>query len=332
MDARGPERAPQAWDPRREARQALTRVPLPDDVDPRELDVDVRAELRSLSKDTAERVAKHLVMTGRLLDDAPEQALTHARAAAALAGRVGSVREALGLAAYTAGEWAQALSELRAARRITGRADHLAEMADSERGLGRPERALALLDDPDVARLGPAEQVELAVVGSGARRDLGQPGAAVVLLQPLVRATKPRHPWAARLWYAYADALLAADRVDEAREWFRRVAEHDDGGTDADERLLEVDGVLLLDTQDADDEPAEVEPGGEQEDAESLAELARDVLDRARRAPSPPVPSAAPAHRGQATPGSCAAVPEVLFAAPPEADGDDGSTPSGEQH
>ncbi len=319
-----------ARDPRREARQALTRVPLPDDVDPRELDAEVRAELRSLSKDTAERVSKHLVMAGRLLDDDPEQALTHARAAAALAGRVGTVREALGLAAYRAGEWAQALSELRAARRITGRADHLAEMADSERGLGRPERALALLDDPDAARLASAERVELAVVGSGARRDMGQAGAGVVLLQPLVHATKPRHPWAARLWYAYADALLAAERVDEAREWFRRVAEHDDGETDADERLLEIDGVLLEDTQDEDDDPVEVEPGREQEDAQSLAALARDVVVRAGRALPPPVPVAQPPASPPA-PVPPSVVPAVLFAAPPEEDPVDGPAQPEEQ-
>ena len=304
-------------------------MPLPDDVDPRELDAEVRAELRSLSKDTAERVAKHLVMTGRLLDDDPEQALTHARAAAALAGRVGSVREALGLAAYRAGEWAQALSELRAARRITGRAGHLAEMADSERGLGRPERALALLDDPDVARLAPAERVELAVVGSGARRDMGQAGAGVVLLQPLVGATKPRHPWAARLWYAYADALLAAERVDEAREWFRRVAEHDDGETDADERLLEIDGVLLEDVQDEDDDPVEAEPGREQEDAQALATLARDVVVRAARAVAPPVPLELPPVPPSAPPPGV--VPAVLFAAPPEEDPVDVPPAAGQQ-
>lgn len=210
------------------------------------LDADVRTELKSLSKETADLVARHLVMTGRLLDEDPAAALTHARAARALAGRVGAVREAAGLAAYLAEEWTDALAELRTARRITGRPDHLPVLADCERALGRPERALAYATDPDVARLEQDARVELVIVLSGARRDLGQPDAAVLELQTPARRTTGKRPWAARLWYAYADALLAAGREAEARDWFSRAAEVDAAGeTDAADRLLELDGVLL---------------------------------------------------------------------------------------
>lgn len=234
------------YDPRREKRRQEARVPLPDDVEPQMLDRETRTELRSLAKDTADLVARHLVMAGRLLDEDPQAALTHARAARALAGRVGAVREAAGLTAYLTGEWADALSELRAARRITGRSDHLHVMADCERALGRPEKALAYGDDPAVATLEQAARVELVIVLAGARRDLGQPDAAVVLLQDPARRTTAKRPWAARLWYAYADMLLAAGRDDEAREWFSRSADVDqDGETDAAERLLEIDGVVL---------------------------------------------------------------------------------------
>jgi uncharacterized protein HemY len=153
------------------------------------LDADARRELRSLSKDTADLTARHLVMTGRLLDEDPEQALAHARAARALAGRVGVVREAAGVAAYGAGEWAEALSELRAARRITGRPEHLGVLADCERALGRPERALAYADDPQVAQLSQDERVELVIVLAGARRDLGQADAACLTLQDPARRT-----------------------------------------------------------------------------------------------------------------------------------------------
>lgn len=246
------------YDPRREERRQAARVPLPDDVAPRMLDGEVRAELRPLSKDTAELVARHLVMTGRLLDDEPERALSHARAARALVGRVGSVREACGLAAYRAGEWTEALAELRAARRITGSASHLAVLADCERALGRPERALAMRDDPAVASLEQLERVELVIVLAGARRDLGQVDAAVLQLQEPARRTKRSRPWAARLWYAYADALLAAGRPEDARAWFARAADADEEAqTDADERLLELDGVVLEDLQD---EPEGREP------------------------------------------------------------------------
>ena len=251
----------------------MSRVPLPDDVDPRELDPQARQELRSLVRETADLVARHLVMTGRLLDEEPEQALAHARAARALAGRIGVVREASGLAAYAAGEWQEALSELRAARRITGDAGHLAVLADCERALGRPERALAVAEDPDVPRLTQDERVELVIVLSGARRDLGQADAAVLLLQDPATRTSAARPWAARLWYAYADALLAAGRDEQAREWFEKTAGIDlDGQTDAGDRLLELDGVVVDDEPDEDGDLADLP------DADELAEVAQQVV------------------------------------------------------
>jgi tetratricopeptide (TPR) repeat protein len=228
---------------------------VPDDVDPRMLDPDARRELRSLTRETADLVSRHLVMTGRLLDDDPQQAVAHGRAARAMAGRIGVVREACGLAAYAAGEWNEALADLRAARRITGQAGHLAVLADCERALGRPERALAYADDPDVPSLDQDERVELVIVLAGARRDLGQADAAVLTLQEPARRTSAGRPWAARLWYAYADALLHAGRADEARGWFEKVVGVDaDGLTDAGDRLLDLDGVVLQDLDDDDED------------------------------------------------------------------------------
>lgn len=259
------------FDPRREERRQLLRTKVPEGIDARELDPQVRHDLRSLAKDTAELTAQHLIMVGRLIDEDPVQALAHARAATALAGRVAPVREAAGLAAYAAQEWALALSELRTARRISGQPDHLAVLADCERALGRPERALAALDDPDVARLDQASRVELVIVVAGARRDLGELDAAVLLLQVPAQGTKERHPWAARLWYAYADALLAAGRP-QAREWFERAAAIDEGETEALDRLLELDGVVFTEG----DEPDGADSEAGETDAEasvSLAEL-----------------------------------------------------------
>lgn len=216
------------------------------------LDPEVRRDLRSLAKDTAELVARHLVRTGQLIDEDPPAALAHARAASALAGRVAAVREAAGLAAYAAGEWREAMSELRTARRLSGSPEHLAVLADCERGLGRPERALALLEDPDVARLAEPARAELLIVASGARRDMGQPGAAVLVLRDAARAVQARQPWSARLWYAYADALEADGRDEDASEWFARSAAADIGGqTDADERLLALEGVNFDEEEEA---------------------------------------------------------------------------------
>jgi tetratricopeptide (TPR) repeat protein len=200
------------------------------------LDAAVRADLRSLAPETSESVALQLVAAGLLVDDEPVKALVHARAARSIAARVGAVREAVGVAAYHAQEWTEALAELRAARRISGDPRWLAVMADCERALGRPERALKALDDPDLRRLDAATQVEVLIVVAGARRDMGQLDAALQLLERGgLNQDKPQ-PGSARLWYTYADTLSQLGREDEAREWFGVVAAMPDDETDAAER------------------------------------------------------------------------------------------------
>jgi tetratricopeptide (TPR) repeat protein len=210
---------------------------VPEHVDVGLLDRSVRAELRSLSKPKADAVARHLVAAGEFVDSDPERALAHARAARALTARVAAVREAVGIAAYHAGEWAEALTELRTARRISGDPRNLAVLADCERALGRPALAVRTLDDPDVRRLDAETRAELYIVVAGARRDLGQLDAALaVLARGGLDRERPR-PGAARLWYAYADALVAAGRIDEAVSWFGASAALDaEGELDAAER------------------------------------------------------------------------------------------------
>ncbi|NOP37403.1 hypothetical protein HK411_07465 [Calidifontibacter sp. DB2511S] len=219
-------------------------------------------QLRTLSKENAEGVAKHLVAAASALEEDPDLALVHAEHAARRAGRVPAVREALGLVRYRRGEFTDALREFRTARRLSG-SDHLLPyMVDSERGLGRLERALDLANSPEAGRLGTDDAIELAIVVSGVRRDLGQPEAALVGLRiPALQHAK-NQPWAARLLYAYADALLDAGREDEAKEWFAKAAEADaTGQTDADERLAALHGfeagevVDLLADEDEPDAP-----------------------------------------------------------------------------
>ncbi len=223
---------------------------IPAHVEPDQLDPRVRAELKTLPRDLAERVARHLAAADQA--EQPELAHQHAVAARQLAARVGVVREACGVAAYLSGRWAEALSELRAARRLTGRSGYVAIMADCERALGRYDRALALLTGPAAASVDRAERVELRIVESGVRRDMGAADAAVVTLQ-LPELTERRvRPWSARLYYAYADALLGAGRAEEARDWFGRAAAADpDGETDVAERLNELDDVMIEDLEDA---------------------------------------------------------------------------------
>lgn len=218
-----------------------SRPELAPDVDPGDLDPEVRKELSTLPKRLADLVGSHLVMAARVLEEDPQLALAHTRFARSKASRVAAVREAAGIAAYFAGEWSEALAELRTARRLGGDPGRLAVLADCERALGRPERALEIARSPEAGQLDVDEAVELRIVAAGARRDLGQFDAAVVTLQGPDLDAPGEEPWRARLRYAYADNLLAADRRQEALRWFLAAAESDiEGATDAAERAIEL--------------------------------------------------------------------------------------------
>ena len=264
----------------------LPEPAIPDDVTGFELDRSVKNQLRTLSKENAVGVGQHLVMVAALLDSDIEAAQAHAETAVRRAGRVPAAREALGLVHYRKGEWAKALSEFRTARRLSGSSHMLPFMVDAERGLGRHERALDLAASPEAASLAQDERIELAIVVSGIRRDLGQYDAAVVGLQLPQLNAGSRQPWAARLFYAYAEALLAKGDEDGALTWFGHAASADlEGETDAEERLEELDGMVLTDLLEGDDEDDEYgeqdEEEEEEEDEDSdLNDDGTDALDR----------------------------------------------------
>jgi len=237
---------------------------LPEGITAEQLDPEARAELRTLPRDLADAVAAWLVAAAA--EEDPDRAFEYAVQARKLAARVGVVRETAGVAAYRAGRWADALAELRTARRLTGRASYLPLMADAERALDRPERALALIHDPDTRQLDRATQIELAIVESGIRRDQGRAAAGAVVLQVPELTDGLRHPWSARLFYAYADALYDAGRMDEAREWFGRAAAADpDEDTDAAERYEIMDSVVIEDLAGDEPDPAEADSPGPDE-------------------------------------------------------------------
>ncbi|MFI6578641.1 hypothetical protein ACIBFB_22885 [Nocardiopsis sp. NPDC050513] len=222
--------------------------PLPEEATYDQLDAETRRDLSSLPKSLAELIGKHIVAAGLLLDEDPERAYGHAAFARRKAARVPGVREASGVAAYTVGKWQEALADLRAARRMSGRDNFLAIMADCERGLGRPERALEIGNDPAAKDLDAADRIELRIVASGARRDMGDVQGALVELQVPELKERRARPWIARLFYAYADVLEELGRQDDAREYFARASAVDrEGVTDADERLAALEGVELVD-------------------------------------------------------------------------------------
>ncbi|MFM9050411.1 MAG: hypothetical protein ACKOMX_10280 [Actinomycetota bacterium] len=245
--------------PARPARDDLDRPRgprIPEEITGKEIDRRVAAELRTLPEGLAEQVARLLVAASMVIDEDPQAALVFAQEAKRKAARIAPVREAVGVAAYAAGDFAEALSEFRALRRMTGDDAYVPVMADCERGLGRPRKALELLASVPDSSLAPDTRVESRIVAAGARRDLGQPDAALLLLQGPDLTTRRTEPWLARLRYAYADTLLDLGRVDEAATWFARAMEVDlDAETDAADRLAELQGVTFGDDWE-DDEPA----------------------------------------------------------------------------
>lgn len=242
---RPPARQGRSDDAARTAEQAAyDGPPLDPEISGKELGRDVLQQLKGLPEKLAARVARHLVAAGQLIDEDPKKAYEHTLAARARAARIAVVREACGEAAYHAGEYAEALSELRAAKRMNGNTDYLPVMADCERALGRPEKALALARNPAVVNLEDPLKAEMTIVESGARRDLGEIDAALRTLEHAPLRSKSRADWVARLRYAYADTLLAAGRTEEAVEWFHRTVGVDGNQvTDAHVRLEELGSV-----------------------------------------------------------------------------------------
>ncbi|MGZ5418235.1 MAG: tetratricopeptide repeat protein [Nocardioides sp.] len=233
--------------PRDEAERSAEQAkydgpPLDPEISGKELDRNVAQQLRGLPEKLAARVARHLVAAGMLLDEDPKTAYQHTLAARARAARIAVVREACGEAAYYAGEYAEALSELRAAKRMNGNTEYLPVMADCERALGRPEKALALARNPSVANLEDSLKAEMTIVEAGARRDLGELDAALRTLENAPLRSRSRADWVARLRYAYADTLLAAGKREEAVIWFHRTVGVDSNEvTDAAERLEQLE-------------------------------------------------------------------------------------------
>ncbi|MBT2532891.1 hypothetical protein J7E83_12310 [Arthrobacter sp. ISL-48] len=235
---------PNARDLRSANRPDRERSPqIDEDVTGKELDRATQHQIKTLEAKSAEWVARHLVMAGRLIDDEPELAFQHALAASRRGGRLAAVREAVGLTAYAAGHYGEALREFRTYRRISGSNVHLPVMADCERGLGRPDRALDVVRSEEAKDLDAPGKAELAIVAAGARTDLGQLDAAVAELEIPQLDINRAFSYSPRLFRAYADALSAVGREAEAAKWQKQalVAENALGlGIDEEPDILDL--------------------------------------------------------------------------------------------
>lgn len=280
--ANRPDRAPRAGESR-PIRDRHDDPSLPDEVTARDLAAGARNELKTLSKENADVVARHLAMASDLIDDDPQRAHQHALAASRRAGRIAIVRETLAITAYATGDFALALRELRTFRRISGRDDQIALMVDSERGVGRPDRALETGRAVDRAALSTPVRVELAIAMSGARLDLGEPERALQELDIPELDPDRAFEWSPGLFAARAAVLEELGRHDEADEWQRRAVIAADaldaasGAGDLETIVIEeIDEIAL---EGAPDEEIDAEPATEQAD-ESSASGAASAPDR----------------------------------------------------
>ena len=275
--------------PSREGEERRPPLPpgpdIPEWVDPRELDQTVRVALRGLDPRNADKVAAHLVAAGALLDEDPEASLAHARAARDRASRVAAVREAVGVAAYYAGDYAEAAREIRAYRRMSGDTAYRAVLADCERAQGRPDVALRLVTEALAEGPDPEETVELRIVEAGVRLDLDEAAAAKLVLEgalggrPDPASLEGAEPFRLRLASAYADLLELQGEQALAVEWLTAIAAADpEDLTGAVDRL----GIEFTDLDDLDDSDLELDDETTGDDAASDDEVGdEDVEARA---------------------------------------------------
>ncbi|EPD26453.1 hypothetical protein [Actinotignum schaalii] len=250
---------------------------IPETVNAQDLAAESRRKLKVLAPAVSENVARHLVYAGSMMDQNPELAYEHAKAAYRHAARIDIVREALGLTSYLTGRYSEALRELRTYRRMTDDYSHVALEADSERGLGRPEKALAFIAEIPLKRLNTATTLELALVTSGARADAGDSEAGLAVLEK-IKVENLDEELRARVELIKADRLEELGRVEEAEDLRARWnpvynAEGEVELFTADEPESETTDVPDFETETNEDAETEAEQASEVEHkAGALAE------------------------------------------------------------
>ncbi|WP_439902762.1 hypothetical protein [Microbacterium azadirachtae] len=233
-------------------------------------------------------MARHLAMAAQLIDEDPERAHQHALAASRRAGRVAVVRESVAITAYAMGDFALALRELRTYRRISGSDDQIALIVDSERGMGRPDRALEEARSVDRSALPTPTRVALAIAMSGARLDRGELELALGELEIPELNPDLAFEWSPALFDARATVLEDLGRTDEAAFWRERaeVASAALGHGDDDEMIIEDAYEDLPDDPQSgdpqtDDDAAPAVPAGDSAVDDSVVEEQRAEADPA---------------------------------------------------
>lgn len=268
-------------------RERIEEPPIPEEITARDLHPSARNELKTLSKENADQTARHLAMAAQLIDEEPERAHAHALAASRRAGRIPVVRSTLAITAYGIGDFALALRELRTYRRLSGKDDMIALIVDSERGVGRPDRALEEGRAVDRAALEPEVRVALAIAMSGARLDRGETELALGELEIPELDPDRAFEWSPALFSARAAVLEDLGRTDEAAFWTERadVAASALGLDGQFDEMIVEDGLIEDFDEDYDDYDDEDSEPGDAEDAQDAQASESDEAVESADAP-----------------------------------------------
>ena len=167
----------------------LTEPKMPKGIEWRMLTTDDRERLRGLSKEHAENIGLHILAAYTLEESNPELALEHAKWVARQASRIDFARETLAFVAYRQGDYKLALREFRTAFRMNGFLDYLPSfIADCERGVGEPKKAIEVAVSDDAKYLRGEAKAEMFLVYAGALGDLKMWDKAIEIVHTLGRS------------------------------------------------------------------------------------------------------------------------------------------------
>ena len=204
---------------------------------------DVVSELRHMSRTgKADQAIARLERAVQLLDRGDARgASIEAAKAKELAPRAPAVREVLGLALYSLERYSEALSEMQAYRRMSGRADQNHIIADCLRALGRPDRAVPLAEEALAAKGVPvAAKAEAVIVAASALAEQGKFDQALGMLRRIRTRDEVAGPEVLRVWYVTASILEQSGQRREALREFRKILRHDASAFDAAERAAQL--------------------------------------------------------------------------------------------
>lgn len=218
------------------------------------LSTDDRERLRGLSKEHAENIGLHILAAYTLEEKDPELALEHAKWVAHQASRIDFARETLAFVAYRQGDYKLALREFRTAFRMNGFLDYLPFIADCERGMGEPKKAIETAMSDDAKYLRGESKAEMFLVYAGALGDLELWDKAIEIVHTLGRSKGLAGEYRMRAVQAEQYFLEQAGRSDEAVALDQLLDKLELQYADAEEDETSDDLVIEYDMQELNDE------------------------------------------------------------------------------